>query len=91
MFAQASVKLTNTLIGLAIVHTAIQLPFSLYIMRNSFEAVPRELEEAAVIDGGNSLADPAFASSSRRSCRRSSRSRCSRSSPRGTSSSARWS
>jgi multiple sugar transport system permease protein len=47
-------KLTNTLIGLAIVHTAIQLPFSLYVMRNSFEAVPRELEEAAVADGGNS-------------------------------------
>ncbi len=52
MFAQ--VKLTNTLIGLAIVHTAIQLPFSLYIMRNSFESVPRELEEAALTDGGNS-------------------------------------
>ncbi len=52
MFAQ--LKLTNTLIGLAIVHTAIQLPFSLYIMRNSFEAVPRELEEAALTDGGNS-------------------------------------
>lgn len=52
MFAQ--VKLTNTLVGLAIVHTAIQLPFSLYIMRNSFEAVPKELEEAAVIDGCNS-------------------------------------
>lgn len=52
MFAQ--LKLTNTLVGLAIVHTAIQLPFSLYIMRNSFEAVPRELEEAAVTDGGNS-------------------------------------
>ena len=27
------------------------IPFSVYIMRNSFEAVPRELEEAAVIDG----------------------------------------
>ena len=53
MFAQ--LKLTNTLVGLAIVHTAIQLPFSLYIMRNSFEAVPRELEEAAVTDGANSL------------------------------------
>ena len=52
MFAQ--LKLTNSLIGLAIVHTAIQLPFSLYIMRNSFEAVPRELEEAAVADGANS-------------------------------------
>ena len=49
MFAQ--LKLTNTLVGLAIVHTAIQLPFSVYIMRNSVEAVPRELEEAAVIDG----------------------------------------
>ena len=47
--------LTNSLIGLAIIHTAIQLPFSLYIMRNSFEAVPRELEEAAMIDGANSV------------------------------------
>lgn len=52
MFAQLG--LTNTLVGLAIVHTTIQLPFSLYIMRNSFEAVPRELEEAAVIDGASS-------------------------------------
>lgn len=51
----AGLKLTNTAIGLAIVHTTIQLPFSLYVMRNSFEAVPRELEEAAVIDGGGPL------------------------------------
>jgi len=53
-FMFAKVKLTNTLVGLAIVHTAIHIPFSLYIMRNSFDAVPRELEEAAVIDGCNS-------------------------------------
>jgi multiple sugar transport system permease protein len=53
MFAQ--LKLTNSLIGLAIIHTAIQLPFSLYIMRNSFEAIPKELEEAAVIDGCNTF------------------------------------
>jgi multiple sugar transport system permease protein len=51
----AGLKLTNTLLGLAIVHTTIQLPFSLYVMRNSFEAVPRELEEAAVIDGGGPI------------------------------------
>lgn len=51
----ASLKLTNSLVGLAIIHTAIQLPFSLYVMRNSFEAVPAELEEAAVIDGCNSF------------------------------------
>ena len=50
----AQMKLTNSIVGLAIIHTAIHLPFSLYIMRNSFEAVPRELEEAAVIDGANS-------------------------------------
>ena len=48
-------KLTNTILGLAILHTTIQLPFSLYIMRNSFEAVPKELEEAAYIDGGSPL------------------------------------
>jgi multiple sugar transport system permease protein len=52
MFSQLS--LTNTLLGLAIIHTHIQLPFSLYVMRNSFEAVPRELDEAAVIDGASS-------------------------------------
>jgi len=50
-FMFAEFRLTNTLVGLAIIHTAIQIPFSVYIMRNSFEAVPRELEEAAVIDG----------------------------------------
>jgi multiple sugar transport system permease protein len=55
MFASTPIKLTNTLVGLAILHTAIQLPFSLYIMRNSFESVPRELEEAALVDGANSL------------------------------------
>ena len=53
-FMFAELKLTNTLVGLAIIHTAIQIPFSVYIMRNSFEAVPRELEEAAVIDGCSS-------------------------------------
>jgi multiple sugar transport system permease protein len=51
MFAQ--LRLTNSILGLAIVHTTIQLPFSLYIMRNSFEAAPIELEEAAVIDGAH--------------------------------------
>jgi multiple sugar transport system permease protein len=50
----STLGLTNNLLGLAIVHTTIQLPFSLYIMRNAFEAVPRELEEAALVDGANS-------------------------------------
>jgi multiple sugar transport system permease protein len=50
----ARVGLTNTLVGLAILHTAIQLPFSLYVLRNSLSAVPRELEEAAIVDGASS-------------------------------------
>jgi multiple sugar transport system permease protein len=50
----AKLKLTNTLLGLAIVHTAIQFPFSLYILRNSFASVPRELDEAAAMDGATS-------------------------------------
>jgi len=53
MFSKLGMQ--NTRIGLAIVHTAIQLPFSIFLMRHSFEAIPLELEEAAVIDGCNSL------------------------------------
>ena len=45
MFVQ--INLHNSLLGLAILHTSIQLPFSLYVMRNAFETVPKELEEAA--------------------------------------------
>ena len=47
--------LANTHIGLAIVHTLLQLPFSVYLMRHAFEAVPRQLEEAALIDGCDSF------------------------------------
>lgn len=43
--------LQNTLIGLALVLVMFQLPFGIFLMRNSFEAVPRELEEAALVDG----------------------------------------
>ncbi|WP_404402181.1 carbohydrate ABC transporter permease [Pelagibacterium halotolerans] len=48
-------KLTNNHLGLAIIHTILQLPFSVYLMRNSFEGIPKELEEAAVMDGCSSF------------------------------------
>jgi multiple sugar transport system permease protein len=54
-FMFATLHLTSTLLGLALLHTTIQLPFSVYVMRNSFEAVPPEIEEAAVIDGASTL------------------------------------
>ena len=47
--------LANTQVGLAFVHTILQLPFSVYLMRNSFEGIPRELEEASVMDGCSSF------------------------------------
>jgi multiple sugar transport system permease protein len=43
--------LQNTLVGLALVLVMFQLPFGIFMMRNSFESVPRELEEAALVDG----------------------------------------
>jgi multiple sugar transport system permease protein len=47
--------LQNSLVGLALVLIMFQLPFATFIMRNSFEAIPRELDEAAMIDGATSF------------------------------------
>ncbi|NUP65080.1 MAG: carbohydrate ABC transporter permease [Nonomuraea sp.] len=43
--------LQNSLVGLSLVFVMFQLPFALFMMRNAFEAIPRELEEAALVDG----------------------------------------
>lgn len=47
--------LQNSLVGLALVLTMFQLPFATFIMRNSFEAIPRELDEAAMVDGATTF------------------------------------
>lgn len=46
-----SLKLTNTYIGLVLAHTTFALPFLLWMLRDFFLAIPRELEEAAFVDG----------------------------------------
>lgn len=43
--------LQNTLVGVALVMIMFQLPFSVFMMRIAFTAVPEELEEAAMLDG----------------------------------------
>ena len=43
--------LLNSLVGLAIVYTGFNLPFVVWMMRSFFEEVPREIEEAAMLDG----------------------------------------
>ena len=48
--------LNNSLIGLTLVYVTLQLPFSVFMMRNAFDAVPKEIEEAARIDGARDLA-----------------------------------
>ncbi|UNX54456.1 carbohydrate ABC transporter permease [Georgenia sp. TF02-10] len=45
------IGLQNSLVGVGLVLALFQLPFSTFMMRNAFEAVPRELEEAALLDG----------------------------------------
>ncbi|MFG2044296.1 carbohydrate ABC transporter permease [Dactylosporangium sp. NPDC048998] len=49
------IGLEDSLVGLSLVLIMFQLPFSIFMMRNSFEAVPKELEEAALLDGCGSL------------------------------------
>ncbi|MCI0528762.1 MAG: carbohydrate ABC transporter permease, partial [Nitrospira sp.] len=45
------VGLLDTYWALILVYTAWQIPTVLWLMRGFFEAIPRELEEAALIDG----------------------------------------
>ena len=78
--------LQNSLLGLALVLAMFQLPFGLFMMRNSFEALPVELEEAALVDGCSAWPACCATSCCPASCPASSPSRCSRSSRRGTSS-----
>jgi multiple sugar transport system permease protein len=50
-----TLRLLNSLIGLALFYTAFNLPFGVYVMRNSFLQVPRELVDAAKVDGASVL------------------------------------
>ncbi|MCD2178706.1 carbohydrate ABC transporter permease [Rhizobium sp. C1] len=51
----AKLKLNNSLFGLTLVYVTLQLPFSVFMMRNAFDAVPKEIEEAARVDGVRDL------------------------------------
>jgi N,N'-diacetylchitobiose transport system permease protein len=44
-------NLLDSLIGLTILYTAFALPVTIFMLRNFVAAVPREMEEAAAIDG----------------------------------------
>lgn len=50
-----TLQLNNSLLGLAMVYVTAELPFSIFIMRNAFASIPREIEEAALLDGSSAL------------------------------------
>jgi multiple sugar transport system permease protein len=50
-----SLHMLNSLVGLALFYTAFNLPFGVYVMRNSFLAVPKEIINAARVDGAGPM------------------------------------
>jgi alpha-glucoside transport system permease protein len=45
----------DTVLSLVLFHTAFALPFAIFLLRNFFAGIPRELLEAARIDGASEL------------------------------------
>jgi multiple sugar transport system permease protein len=43
--------LLDTRVGLVLVHSAFTLPFTIWVLTLYFKALPRDLEEAALVDG----------------------------------------
>lgn len=46
-----AVKLYNTRAALVLPYVAFQIPFTMFLMRSYFISIPKELEEAAIVDG----------------------------------------
>ncbi len=46
-----AIGLTDNLYGLIVIYTAFNIAFATFLMQSFFDGVPRELEEAAMIDG----------------------------------------
>lgn len=46
-----TLKLLDTQAGLVLVYATTALPFALFQLRGAFEGIPRDLEEAAMVDG----------------------------------------
>ncbi|WP_420883667.1 carbohydrate ABC transporter permease [Lentilitoribacter sp. EG35] len=47
----ASLGLLNSLTSLIIVYTAFNVPFATFLMQSFFDGIPKDLEEAAMMDG----------------------------------------
>ena len=52
-FLFSMMKLNDTLYALMIINSAIAIPISIWFLKGFFDSIPRELEDAALIDGCN--------------------------------------
>ena len=50
-----ALNLTDTLLGLILVNAAFNLPFCIWILQGYFSSIPKELEEAAYLDGAGKV------------------------------------
>lgn len=50
-----SMKLYNTQWAIILPYVAFRIPFTMFLLRSYFISIPKELEEAAIVDGCNSL------------------------------------
>lgn len=50
-----NLNLLNTHIALIIIYVTFQLPFTIYMMKNSFDSVPTSIRESALMDGAGEL------------------------------------
>ncbi|MBA8792441.1 multiple sugar transport system permease protein [Friedmanniella endophytica] len=48
-------RLTDSLLGLVLFYTTVNLPFGIFVMRNSFAAIPKELEDSGHVDGAGTM------------------------------------
>lgn len=48
-------KIRTTLLGLAIIYATFAMPFCIWNMRAAFQTIPKELEEAAYLDGAGNF------------------------------------
>jgi multiple sugar transport system permease protein len=54
-FPVIHVDLRNHLVGLSLIDAAFILPIGVWILKNLFDTIPREVREAALVDGAGSM------------------------------------
>ena len=50
-----AMHLTNSLLGLVLFYSTVNLPFGVFVMRTAFASIPGALEEAARVDGAGTM------------------------------------